>query len=86
MNTTPGPWQCDRSMRYRIVINSERANVATIPYLDREAQANAELIAAAPELLEALRLCLDDLRMTAHCTTRGMEAARAAIAKAEGRS
>lgn len=52
---TPGPWFYDDSLKGRLVINSERANVAVIPYLDREAIANARLIAAAPELLAALK-------------------------------
>lgn len=51
--------------------------------------ANARLIAAAPELLEALR---DIVNSVARCTsgdvcqTSDFTAARAAIAKAEGRS
>ena len=52
--------------------------------------ANARLIAAAPELLEALRLALDCLDVYAPDYMHGMpknhyiNAARAAIAKAEG--
>lgn len=56
---TPGPWFYDDSLKGRLVINSERASVAVIPYLDAEAIANARLIAAAPELLEALKDMVD---------------------------
>ena len=58
-----------------------------------QVRANARLIAAAPELLEALRAC--DLFLTAHgqgwfnASNEGRNAwkmARAAIAKAEGKA
>lgn len=52
---TPGPWFYDDSLKGRLVINSERASVAVVPYLDREAIANARLIAAAPDMLAALK-------------------------------
>lgn len=51
---------------------------------DEEAKANARLIAAAPELLEALALCLHAVALAGwdgdHCAIK----ARAAIAKATG--
>lgn len=52
---TPGPWFYDDSLKGRLVINSERANVAVVPYLDQEAVANARLIAAAPDMLAVLK-------------------------------
>lgn len=60
-----------------------------------EVQANAKLIAAAPDLLAALRLGLewsaddgypDDHCMVSPCERAFRQAARAAIAKAEGRA
>jgi hypothetical protein len=82
---TKGPWKAeefdvvratgpkeDRTIAFGALFGSESAD---------EAKANARLIAAAPELLEALKYLLelggdDDRRI----------AAEAAIAKAEGRS
>ena len=98
---TPGPWQmlpeeCDKPYirirgtqlggRYKV------ANVVTPAYEgvhQREAdetRANARLIAAAPELLEALqRLLSENDNMTQRINLIGaMEQARAAIAKATG--
>lgn len=59
---TSGPWFYDDSLKGRLVINSERANVAVIPYLDQEAIANARLIAAAPELLAAVKVAAEFCR------------------------
>ena len=95
---TPGPWHID-PMRHRangnICIMAEQCTVvAAVPeYL----KANARLIAAAPELLEALRnlVALHDICGDAgteagdewKCVdgSRELSAARAIIAKAEGR-
>jgi hypothetical protein len=92
---TPGPWaalpeECDRAYirirgqklgcRYKV------ANVLTLVYEgvhEREAEetrANARLIAASPELLEALELCAAALP----AYSEEAKAARAAIAKATG--
>lgn len=50
---------------------------------DREAEANAQLIAAAPELLAALEFCADALNTEAGGLYKAhIEQARAAIAKA----
>lgn len=108
---TPGPWAvskrgCDQFQTHAII---EAANdfprVAVIcsgesandpPHFSRdEAEANARLIAAAPEMLAALkRLCSDpatydasDIRICCDSHSDAiarMIAARAAIAKAEG--
>lgn len=84
---TPGPWFYDDSMKGRIAINSERAHIATIPYLDREAKACARLIAAAPDLLTKLIECEAVLAGEGgHEGGSLLEEIRAAIAKAEGRS
>lgn len=83
---TPGPWFYDDSMKGRIAINSERAHIATIPYLDVEAKASARLIAAAPDLLTRLIECEAVLAGEGgHEGGSLLEEIRATIAKAEGR-
>ena len=58
------------------------ASVTNLSLVDEEAEANARLITAAPDLLEALRSLLDALpSATTHPAIRS---ARAAIAKATG--
>lgn len=89
---TPGPWETDRS-------NSHAGQIATIHWCldddwievwspdwprDEETQeANARLIAAAPELLDALR-CLHECIRTGqgHALQDMLELAEDAIAKA----
>ena len=86
---TPGPWEMMPPLgegNYSVMSSKVNAGgnwyVAEIPNGSHaEAQANARLIAAAPELLDALRLVL------AHdgaLTGADWTAIRAAIAKAEG--
>lgn len=53
---------------------------------DDEAKANACLIAAAPELLEALERCFDLMNNGGTWSLEDQAAARAAIAKAKGGS
>ena len=92
---TPGPWRMETSFddefsagsfeivagegRYRVVL------VTRMPWSGRRAEswANGNLMAAAPELLVALRRIIAEA--TGH-TLASLDAARAAIAKAEGRS
>ena len=84
---TPGPWNFHPSDEY---VNSfdvmceEGYYVATTHdgvREDKNADANARLIAAAPDLLEALKRCkFDSLNMT----LEDREFCRAAISKATG--
>lgn len=96
---TPGPWFYDDSLKSRITINSSTASIAAIPYLDKEAVANARLIAAAPELLAALNAIVFQVFQGSvwerdACITQArawerdacITQARAAIAKAEAQS
>lgn len=93
---TPGPWRINGSL-----ITSQAAmalqvaivyppKVGNAPRDIDERDANARLIAAAPDLLDALRLLLDGLQTYAPEFMHGLpkadyiRAARAAIAKAEG--
>ena len=97
---TPGPWIVDRDMRgignapvIGVVTSDHRAVANCGTY----GEANARLIAAAPELLAALRELADigeagviERRETGKPTWGALDAiqtiARAAIAKATGRA
>lgn len=102
---TPGPWMWDSDpikgdplnrVRYRIVARGKTVTQCYYSSSDEAAQHDARLIAAAPELLEALRRLTrsmptdDDLVAARWESTEIDEAcaayddARAAIAKAEG--
>ena len=91
---TPGPWFA--SGRYIGTVNhmsyiGECRNAADNWSDDCPASANARLIAAAPELLEALKeaqlalaMCQPRTDNGAKCQREAMENARDAIAKATG--
>ena len=104
---TPGPWHKEAydgddcvdvfdARGYRVAECSFAASHEGNPRKDHERsgeeiQANARLIAAAPELLEALTLCLieherinDQFEQVSD--TPGMALARAALAKARGQA
>ena len=87
MNTkhTPGPWE----LLYTGEIWSNRGHIAKAPNQHPSDKANARLIAAAPDLLEAAEEIVNsairhqgssDMRVTAHA----MRLLQAAIAKATG--
>ncbi len=92
-NHTPGPWTVDwessdlfSQFHARAWINAE--GLHHIGYVDgpssEERRANARLIAAAPELLEALQLLVAGIENGVSKTFVPLQHARAAIAKAEG--
>lgn len=100
---TPGPWTVnqagpadDEDFIFRAVIGPnmgggiEVAIVTTGSYSDDVEAANACLIAAAPELLEALRALAREasplMEQWGPRDRRALDAARAAIARAEGRA
>ena len=98
---TPGPWDVEPKGSRHFV---DGADGLTVAYLDRagvrersEIEANARLIASAPELLEALAGCADALREAGKDFAQANKlavrpnlyelherSARAAIAKARG--
>lgn len=55
-NHTPGPWSVDLSNRNSVTVRDNNYPVAEMWLSDGRHHANARLIAAAPELLEALQL------------------------------
>ena len=77
---TPGPWAISsyKDGRYSIVVDNEGFDIAKVDYPNQEA--NALLIAAAPELLEFA----EEVRRTGD--TRLASMAIAVIAKATGGS
>lgn len=83
---TPGPWKLDRE----VVVDREDLEVATVDVNQGKWEANARLIAAAPELLEALRWMAQTVHQSHHegeletCRKATCVAARDAAAKAEG--
>jgi hypothetical protein len=82
---TPGPWIVHENTNlitaenYIVCENIAPTHPRGLPEWDERTRATARLIAAAPELLEALKTMLaDDPQFTARAK------AEAAIAKAEG--
>ena len=95
MSHTPAPWKFESSTK---TIRSVPANywIATIDSFDGavDHEANARLIAAAPEMLEALKLARDELNIElarfGNGTSKGAlrnarDAVQFAISQAEGR-
>ena len=91
---TPGPWKHSGST-WDDVIELHDSKDVYIGEVQRESavdDANAALIAAAPELLEALKAITDCVHMEGPAGTTAylisdsrMDAAKVAISKAEGR-
>ena len=88
---TPGPWTITDGQNHRVyLINHGRDAVGETVYTDTRNPADARLIAAAPDLLAALKNILrehDALQMAEGRTGDRWPAttrARAAIAKATG--
>lgn len=80
---TPGPWKVSYT-KISVITAENGAVIAKVNKIDGlvNLQANARLIAAAPELLEALIECLDcEFSVTDRAA---INKARAAIAKATG--
>lgn len=90
MNTkhTPGPWAARKDSSGKVTVYSTQVpGLGTICKLgcwpiDEE---DARLIAAAPELLEALKSIVDTHFSLADLTPQHWKIAQAAIAKAQGR-
>ena len=98
MTHTPGPWVIDNSIR--TAVNAGKKHIAMVNFYktsdkeisidEKENEANARLIAAAPELLAACKAALRD-EMSARLEAAGglsdetVAMLEAAIAKAEGK-
>lgn len=89
---TPGPWTIDWNVSRLDIFSADAATlVATLrrsalsPGIDDTAKANARLIAAAPDMLEALqKLCAIQEYGDVASWASEWDEARAAIAKATG--
>lgn len=76
---TPGPWKAEGPRVY--ADRKGGSLIATMAWFPGEEAANARLIAAAPELLEALRVLVENGGIGPESM---FDDARAAIAKATG--
>ena len=93
---TPGPWVVSDHVPNLAAVSDATGSIATVarwlsgvPGDGRENLSNACLIAAAPELLEALRRILEHCDINPEGETtfeRDIQAGRAAIANAEAQS
>jgi hypothetical protein len=93
---TPGPWVQITIKGQRFITGPDRGTVATIPPLNRfpqQAEANARLIAAAPDQNEALHeaheifsriMDLVDNEDVLEIAQKGLRLTAAVLAKAEG--
>lgn len=83
---TPGPWETlayiSHEQQTDFILVKIGRRVHMVGYSDED-KANARLIAAAPELLEALEAILEDA-FGGMDTLARIQAAEAAIAKAKG--
>jgi hypothetical protein len=87
---TPGPWGVEKYEPSCLTMGGQAlGHVAPDTASSEEREVNARLIAAAPELLEALKSLLAHHRVqslpSTDTLTPRIEAARAAIARAEGK-
>lgn len=77
MSHTPGPWGVKRGQSCLHVVSADDSMHTGCISFSGNGAANARLIAAAPELLSALKLMVEHYGDP-------LKVARAAIAKAEG--
>lgn len=87
---TPGPWRIDPDATFigDHYVGTDQADIALMADwsidLEPEQWANARLIAAAPDLYDALRLVLDTYGYDSSTDSSIWQTVTSAIAKAEG--
>lgn len=60
---TPGPWKVNKDYKGRTIIDCNDDNICIMDSLHEvDIKHNARLIAAAPEMLEALKRCIVDAK------------------------
>lgn len=84
MKHTPGPWQQGEGTTLWVVLANDRTPICHLLLGTEAAEANARLIAAAPDMLEALEVMVHSFMYKD--APEAFNIARAAIAKAEGMS
>lgn len=89
MKHTPGPWGCIDTSNHAHDYRLTKPDGSTLPLHveandHSEQRANARLIAAAPDLLEALKYVLEDDGLVPRATAATRAVVRAAITKATG--
>lgn len=84
---TPGPWIIESGVGFYSIIcrDGGKYDGATIAHEVCNGEANANLIAAAPDLLEACKLAEANLAPAYSSDHLVMKSLRVAIAKAEGK-
>jgi len=82
---TPGPWSTGVDGNNRIYGPDGAGLDSGLVAVVYKGRANTDLIAAAPDLYEALQSLLDDLDTYGYVTVRRDSNARSAIAKARGK-
>lgn len=91
MSHTPGPWHVEaRGVNLTVIFAGSAKGTRASPCLimdgdESEREANARLIAAAPDLLAACKDALFHLEGDSYCADIEIQACIAAIAKAEGK-
>lgn len=90
MSNTPGPWVIEYKPRYRHYVHGPDHNAICKMSDSRETEetkANAHLISAAPDLLEALKTITEafDATFDPNRRRQALEDAKQAILKAEGK-
>ncbi len=95
MSHTLGPWRADKTRSLVIRSNHQNKLIAMIGYkYDKEDEANAHIIAAAPEMYDAIKRLLDRYTTLANSGDAGfwdpeeeneVKLARGAISRAEGK-
>ena len=85
MSYTPGQWETRRNLAWSKDIDVCQINkFQTLAFASSLNEDDARLIAAAPELLEALKSALQTAEFERHPHRGWQDEAKAAIAKAEG--
>lgn len=92
---TPGPWKIDYADTITVREEAKNGRICSLYMLmpgnygrrsPREVEANARLIAAAPDLLDACKEFVRKVESGEARSTRSYQQMKAAIAKAEGRA